>query len=52
MYIGEEASKIDKQELDVKIAQEFINEKAVYDFILNLTPEKARQIWIKHRMGN
>ena len=33
----------------MKKAQEFINEKAVYDFILNLTPEKARQIGIKHR---
>ncbi|WP_406669927.1 hypothetical protein V7O67_09305 [Methanolobus sp. ZRKC4] len=33
----------------MKKAQEFVNEKAVYDFILNLTHEKARQIGIKHR---
>ena len=33
----------------MKQAQEFINEKLVYDFILNLTPEKAREIGIKHR---
>lgn len=33
----------------MKKAQEFINEKVAYDFILQLTPEKARQIGIKHR---
>ncbi|WP_406661339.1 hypothetical protein V7O66_02110 [Methanolobus sp. ZRKC3] len=35
--------------MDVKKAQEFITEKSVYDFILNLTPEEAREIGIKHR---
>jgi hypothetical protein len=35
--------------LDVKKAQEFINERFVYDFILNLTPDKAREIGIQHR---
>jgi hypothetical protein len=35
--------------LDVKKAQEFINERSVYDFVLNLTPDKAREIGIKHR---
>jgi len=49
IYIGKEANNIDEQALDVKKAQEFINEKAVYDFILNLTPERARQLGIKHR---
>jgi hypothetical protein len=49
IYIGKEANNIDEQALDVKKAQEFINEKAVYDFILQLTPEKARQIGIRHR---
>jgi hypothetical protein len=49
VYIGKEANNIDEQELDVKRAQEFINENAVYDFILNLTPEKARELGIKHR---
>ena len=44
-----EANNIDDQVLDVKKAQEFINERSVYDFILNLTPEKARAIEIKHR---
>lgn len=43
-----EANNIDEQALDVKKAQEFINERSVYDFILNLTPEKARVIRIKH----
>ena len=33
----------------MKKAQEFINEQLVYDCILNLTPEKAREIGIKHR---
>ena len=49
IYIGKEANNIDEQALDVKKAQEFINERLVYDFILNLTPEKAREIGIKHR---
>ncbi|MDR6223515.1 hypothetical protein [Methanococcoides alaskense] len=49
VYIGKEANSIDEQELDVKKAQEFINEKRVYDFVLKLTPEKAREIEIKHR---
>ena len=40
VYIEKEANNIDEQALDVKKAQEFINEKSVYDFILNLTPEK------------
>ena len=35
VYIGKEANNID--------------EKLVYDFILKLTPEKAREIGIKHR---
>lgn len=49
VYIGKKANNIDEQAFDVKKAQEFINEKAVYDFILNLTPEKARETGIKHR---
>ena len=49
MYIGKEANNIDEQELNVKKAQEFVDEKRVYDFILMLTPEKAREIGIKHR---
>ncbi|ABE51539.1 DNA polymerase [Methanococcoides burtonii] len=49
IYIGKEANNIDEQELDVKKAQEFIDEKLVYDLILKLTPEKARDIGIKHR---
>jgi hypothetical protein len=49
VYIGKEANNIDEQELDVKQAQEFVNEKLVYEFILKLTPEKAREIGIKHR---
>ena len=49
VHIGKEANNIDEQALDVKKAQEFINEKLVYDFILNLTPERAREIGIKHR---
>ena len=49
VYIGKEANNIDEQVLDVKKAQEFINEESVYDFILNLTPDKAREIGIKHR---
>jgi hypothetical protein len=42
VYIEKEANNIDEQELNVKKAQEFVDEKLVYDFILNLTPEKAR----------
>jgi hypothetical protein len=49
VYIGKEANNIDEQALDVRKAQEFINENAVYDFILNLTPERARELGIKHR---
>ncbi|MEZ5336491.1 MAG: hypothetical protein R2741_15375 [Methanolobus sp.] len=49
IYIGKEANNIDEQALDVKKVQEFVNEKAVYDFILNLTPERARELGIKHR---
>ena len=49
VYIEKEANNIDEQALDVKKAQEFINEKSVYDFILNQTPEKVREIGIKHR---
>lgn len=49
VYIGKEANNIDEQALDVKKAQEFINKSSVYDFILNLTPEKAREIGIRHR---
>jgi hypothetical protein len=49
IYIGKEANNIDEQALDVKKAQEFINENAVYDFILQLTLERAREIGIKHR---
>ena len=33
----------------MKKAQEFVDERSVYDFILNLTPENAREIGIKHR---
>ncbi|KXS43143.1 MAG: DNA-directed DNA polymerase B [Methanolobus sp. T82-4] len=43
IYIGKEANNIDEQALEVKKAQEFINEKAVYNFILNLTPKKAKE---------
>ena len=49
VYIGKEANNIDEQALDVKKAQEFVNENAVYDFILQLTPDKARSLGIKHR---
>ncbi len=49
VYIGKEANNIDDQALDVKQAQEFIDEKLVYDFVLKLSPEKAREIGIKHR---
>ena len=49
IYIGKEANNIDEQVLDVKKAQEFVDEKLICDFILNLTPDKAREIGIKHR---
>ncbi|UGV39974.1 hypothetical protein J7W08_07560 [Methanococcoides orientis] len=49
VYIGKEANSIDEQELDVKQAQVFVDERLVYDFILDLTLEKAREIGIKHR---
>jgi hypothetical protein len=49
VHIGKEANNIDEHALGVKKAQEFINERTVYDFILNLTPEKARELGIKHR---
>ncbi len=49
IHIGKEANSIDEQALGAKKAQEFINEKAVYDFILNMTPERARELGIKHR---
>ena len=49
VYIGKEANNIDEQALDITRYQVFVDEKSVYDFILNLTPEKAREIGIKHR---
>ena len=49
VYIGKEANNIDEQPLDITRSQVFVDEKSVYDFILNLTPEKAREIGIKHR---
>lgn len=49
MYIGKEANNTDGQALDMTKDQEFVNEKAVYDFILQLIPEKARDLGIKHR---
>ncbi|MDR6223473.1 hypothetical protein [Methanococcoides alaskense] len=49
VYIGKEANNIDEQELDVKQAQVFVDEKLVYDFTLNFTPDAARDIGIKHR---
>ena len=39
---GKEANNISEQALDVENAQEFINEMSVYDFILNLNPEKCK----------
>jgi hypothetical protein len=49
VYIGKEANNIDEQELDVKKAQEFVNEEEVKRIILSLTPAEAREIGIKHR---
>ncbi|WP_445475689.1 hypothetical protein ACT9XH_02830 [Methanococcoides methylutens] len=44
VYIGKEANNIDEQELDVKQAQVFINEKKIKQEILNL-PQKIAEEW-------
>lgn len=49
VYIGKKVNNINEQALGAKKAQEFINERSAYDFILNLTPDKARVVGIKHR---
>ncbi len=49
IYIGKEANNIDEQALDVKKAQQFIDEDKIKEKILALTPEEARELGIKHR---
>lgn len=49
IYIGKEANNIEEQALDVKKAQEFIDEDGIKEKILALTPEEARKLGIKHR---
>ena len=49
IYIGKEANNIDEQALDVKKAQEFVDEDRIKEKILALTPEEARELGIKHR---
>ncbi|MCC4770458.1 hypothetical protein FXV91_09755 [Methanosarcina sp. DH2] len=49
IYIGKEANNIEDQPLDVIKPQVFINEEEITNFILDLTPEDARKIGIKHR---
>ncbi|APH39482.1 hypothetical protein BHR79_08315 [Methanohalophilus halophilus] len=40
---------IDEQELDVVKPQTFLDEEEVRQYILDLTPEDAKRIGIKHR---
>ncbi|WP_462273337.1 hypothetical protein [Methanohalophilus sp.] len=49
IYLGKEANGIDEQELDVRKPQVFVNEEKVRQYILDLIPEEARRIGIKHR---
>jgi hypothetical protein len=49
VYIGKEVNNIEDQPLDVTGAQVFINEEDIRQKILALTPEKVRELGIKHR---
>lgn len=49
IYIGKEANNIDEQALDVRKAQQFIDEDRIKEKVLALTPEEARELGIEHR---
>ena len=49
IYIGKEANNIQDQPLEVTKPQIFVNMEEIKQKILALTPEKAREIGIKHR---
>ena len=49
VYIGKEVNNIEDQPLEITRPQVFISEEEIKNFILDLTPEEARKIGIKHR---
>ena len=49
MYIGKEANKIVMQELESNHVEMYHDIEKIREFILNLTPAKAREIGIKYR---
>ncbi|KKH93077.1 hypothetical protein EO95_17385 [Methanosarcina sp. 1.H.T.1A.1] len=49
MYIGKEANKIVMQELESNHVEMYPDIEKMREFILSLTPDKAREIGIKYR---
>lgn len=49
MYIGKEANKIDEQQLDVELAQVFIDEKWIAEQILNLPQKIAEELGVDRK---
>ncbi|MEL7665464.1 MAG: hypothetical protein AAGU10_15225 [Methanosarcina mazei] len=49
VYIGKEANNIEDQPLDIIEAQVFVNEEEIKRKILELSPQEARELGIKHR---
>jgi hypothetical protein len=49
VYIGKEANKIVMQELESNHVEIYHDIEKIREFILNLTPDKAREIGIKYR---
>jgi hypothetical protein len=49
VYIGKEANKITMQELESNRVEMYYDIEKIREFILNLTPAKAREIGIENR---
>jgi hypothetical protein len=49
VYIGKEANKIEMQELESNHVEMYHDIEKIREFILNLTPDKSREIEIMHR---
>jgi hypothetical protein len=49
VYIGKEANKIEMQELESNNVETYPDIEKIREFVLNLTPAKAREIGIKYR---
>lgn len=49
VYIGKEANKIVMQELESNHVETYSDIEKIREFVLNLTPDKAREIGINYR---